>query len=465
MNRRIRLGLRARLSLFQGLVALVLSGGITAGVWLVSSHVLVDRNRAVATAHALAGAQSLDAGLGQRGAAPPAELLDRVSRPESVVLLLWHKGIWSTTSVDDLDSLHPKLAALVRSGSPRTTRLDVRGEEMLAVGVALPRAAGYYFELAPTEGVDGTVQVLGLTLAAGTIGVSLVAAALGWVAGHRALRPLAVVSRAAADAAAGRAHARLEAEDDPDLGELARSFNSTTDALQHRVQVDARFAADVSHELRTPLTTMLNSMEVIEAQHDQLPPRAAEAVDLLATELQRFHQLVIDLLEISRAEGGEPPRLEPTRLAEAVRVAADAAAGRPVTTVDPGAERVEAPLDRRRVERIVGNLVRNAEQHGGGCVEVHVSALPGSLEIRVDDAGPGIAPERRSRVLERFVSAAAGGERGSGLGLSIVQVHVRAHHGELRIEDRPGGGTRVVVRLPRRLHVDRQPRAASPVRS
>ncbi|HET7683758.1 MAG TPA: HAMP domain-containing sensor histidine kinase [Marmoricola sp.] len=452
-GRTVRLGLRARLALLQGLLALLICGAITAVVWAVSAHVLVDRHRAVVTARALSGAQALATGLEQPGAAAPRELLERVNRPDSVLLVLWHEGRWSTTSERDLHALQPTLASLVRSGSPRSARIDVLGEDMRVVGVALPHAAGYYFELAPTTDVDGTVRLLGLTFTAGTIAVALVAAALGWLAGNRALRPLAVFSRAAAAAAAGEPHARLDAEDDPDLGQLARSFNSTTEALRQRVQADARFAADVSHELRTPLTTMLNSMDVIEAQRDRLPERAREAAELLDAELQRFQQLVLDLLEISRAEGDQHPRLEPTAVAEAVRVAADAAAGRPVTRVEPDAEGVVLALDRRRIERIVGNLVRNADQHGGGCTAVHVVAEPESVKIVVDDAGPGIPPDRRERVLERFVSTATGPTGGSGLGLSIVQVHVRAHQGRLRLTERPGGGTRAVVTLPCRASV------------
>jgi signal transduction histidine kinase len=446
---RRRLGLRLRLSLLQGALALLICGGMATALWLVSSHVLLERNRAVATAHAASSAQALAGGLDQRGAAPPAQLLERISRPPGTLLVLWHKGVWSTTADHRLAGLHAPLADLARSAPPRTERIAVDGSEMRVVGVPLPKAAGYYFELSSTEDVDRALDILKFTLLGGSVAIALVAGALGWVAGNRALRPLAVVSEAAAAAVAGKPHARLDAEDDPDLGELARSFNSTTEALRQRVQADSRFAADVSHELRTPLTTMLNSMEVLAAQRDALPPRGQEAADLLDAELQRFQQLVLDLLEISKAENDQHPRLQPTRVADAVRMAADGAAGRPVTCVEPSAEKVQLDLDRPRVDRIIGNLVRNAELHGAGCTAVHVTARPDSVEIAVEDAGPGIPPERRTRVLERLVSTGSGPDGGSGLGLSIVQVHVRAHGGELRFEDRPGGGTRAVVTLPR----------------
>jgi signal transduction histidine kinase len=186
-------------------------------------------------------------------------------------------------------------------------------------------------------------------------------------------------------------------------------------------------------------------MEVIEAQRDRLPPRAAEAAELLSIELDRFHHLVLDLLEMSRAEDTETTSTEPLLVGAAVRRTADAAAGRSVTRVDRSAATTVLELDQRRLEGIVGNLVRNAEQHGAGCTEVQVARSDHQVTIVVDDAGPGIPDDHRGRVLERFFTTDGAG---SGLGLPIVEAHLRALRGSLTIEDRPGGGTRMVVSLP-----------------
>jgi len=205
----------------------------------------------------------------------------------------------------------------------------------------------------------------------------------------------------------------------------------------------------VSHELRTPLTTMLNSMQVIKNREQQLPASVREPVDLLSTELERFRQLVVDLLEISRHDAGDQVVGEDLCVADLVRRAADTAAGRPVTTVEAGAEQVTLRVDKRRLERVVANLVGNAETHGRGCTGVRVTSGPDVLRIVVEDAGPGVEEGRRDLVFERFSRGRVGPPTGVGLGLAIVQRHVAVHDGRVFVEERPEGGARFVVELPR----------------
>jgi signal transduction histidine kinase len=218
--------------------------------------------------------------------------------------------------------------------------------------------------------------------------------------------------------------------------------------LQHRVRADARFAGDVSHELRTPLTTMVNAMESLKHRRHLLPPAASEPLDLLDHELVRFRQLVIDLLEISRADSGDEEVREPVRIAELVRHAADAAAGRPVTSVSPAAEHLEVAADRRRLAQVVTNLVTNAELHGGGCTGVRVDTAGRDVQVTVDDAGPGVPVGNRERIFERFAREPGLEEGGFGLGLAIVARHVAWHRGTITVVDAPGGGARFVLRLP-----------------
>ena len=119
---------------------------------------------------------------------------------------------------------------------------------------------------------------------------------------------------------------------------MARSFNETVDQLRQRRLADARFAGDVSHELRTPLTTMLNSLQVIANRRSELPATVREALDLLTEDVERFRLLVVDLVEISRSDGGDRLNLETVRIGQAVGRAADTAAGREVARVEPSAE-------------------------------------------------------------------------------------------------------------------------------
>ncbi len=147
-----------------------------------------------------------------------------------------------------------------------------------------------------------------------SVGVSLLGAAaahharsaslLGVWASPARGAPLADAAQAAKAIAGGRLDTRLESTDDHDLGELSTSFNDMAAALQRRIERDARFASDVSHELRSPLMTLSASIEVLQARRDEMPERAATALDLLVADVARFQNLVEDLLEISRFDAG-----------------------------------------------------------------------------------------------------------------------------------------------------------------
>jgi two-component system, OmpR family, sensor histidine kinase MtrB len=345
--------------------------------------------------------------------------------------------------------LPPDLIQTALSGSTVHRRIEVSGQSVLAVGVPMGRPNEAYFEWHPLAALDNTLLKLKLTLIAAAIATALVGLAVGRLASTLALRPLAELTRVADAVARGKLDARLLAEKDRDLGGLARSFNQTASALERRVAADARFAGDVSHELRTPLMTMLNSMQLIQNHRAELPAAVREPVELLGDDLDRFRRLVIDLLEISRDDGGDRGSREIVRIADLVRAAADATAGREVTTVEPEAEGLTLQADKRRLERVIANLVENAEDHAGGCKGVGVEAGGLGVVITVDDAGPGIAVEDRTRIFERFGRGETSGRgRGVGLGLAIVARHVQWHHGTIQVTTRPGGGARFIVELP-----------------
>jgi signal transduction histidine kinase len=110
-----------------------------------------------------------------------------------------------------------------------------------------------------------------------------------------------------------------------------------------------------------------------------------------------------------------------------------------------------APIDRLRMERVLVNLLDNAEHHAGGATRVELSHVDGMILIVVEDRGPGVAPEERDRIFDRFwrgPAARQGSVKGTGLGLSLVAEHARAHGGWVHVEAAPGGGARFVVAIP-----------------
>ena len=443
-----RFGVRGRVTLGFGLLALGLSALLSVLAWTVVTRTMVSQTEQTALLETSLDRSEVETALATGVADLPA-VLEGVPGTDSAAVLAQVDGRWYATSPSlGPASLPTSLVSMVADGRGATQRIRVDGTLHLAVGLPLGDARGSYFEIYSLGEMQRTARALSLGLVAAAVVTVLIGLGVGRFASRLALRPLTELNRVAADVAAGQLSARLDADGDPDLEELAGSFNRTVEDLQRHVVADARFAVDVSHELRTPMTTMLNSMQVIQNRREQLPESVREPVDLLADELERFRALVVDLLEISRHDAGDQVVRETVRVGDLVRRAADAAAGRPVTTVDPAVATLTMEVDKRRLERVVANLVGNAETHGGGCTAVRVEPGARHLRIVVEDQGPGIVPERRSRVFERFARGGSNERTGVGLGLAIVQRHVALHEGQVLVEERPGGGARFVVELP-----------------
>lgn len=439
--------MRERVSIAFGLLALGLSTVLSVITWGAVSHYLVGERQAAALAQSELHRSLLTAGIVLQ-AQPVALLLEGLPTSGAVGAVAVVDGRWYGTShrVQPAD-LPSSLVAAAIAGETVTERIELGDGLYLVVGMPLAQSSDAFFEVYPMEETAQTLRMLSWALVATGAATTILGAVFGRVASRISLRPLNELTATAGIVAAGRLDARLPVGDDPDLTPLAVSFNRTVSDLQHRVIADARFAADVGHELRTPLTTMLNSVQVVKNRADQLPEGIREPLTLLEDELERFRTLVVDLLEVSRHDAGDQLVLAPAGIAALVRLAADGAAGRPVTRIDESAREVMLLVDRRRLERAVVNLVHNAESHGGGCVQVRVTVAGGQVEIDVDDAGRGIPVERRAIVFDRFVRGPGAGD-GVGLGLAIVRRHVADHGGEVRVVERPGGGARFVISLP-----------------
>jgi two-component system sensor histidine kinase MtrB len=451
------LGLRARVTVAFAFGALVLSAvlsGITYG--LVRSSLVVQREEsAVSQAY-------LNARLVRDGLRSPGGDLGRVlvslETPVSGGVVVRHGGRWFANSlVVGRDTLPTDVRRRVSDGRPARQRFRLGGRTWIAVGVPIPRVQAQFFEAFSLAEVDRTLGVLVYSLAGAALLTTLGGAAVGrWVSG-RVLRPLGVVSDAAAAIASGRLDTRLGPVADPDLAPLAESFNRMVDAVTERIERDARFASDVSHELRSPLTTLSASLDVLKARRDELPERARAALDLIDADLYRFQRLVEDLLEMSRVEAGlVDTQFDDVDLAVLVRHALERTTSTVPLEVDPALDGARVLGDKRRLERVVGNLVENAAAHGGGatCVRVErVDGPDGGVRLVVEDGGPGVPVDERTQVFDRFFRGSAAGRRGAGhgtgLGLALVADHVRVHGGQVWVEDGPDGvGSRFVVELP-----------------
>lgn len=446
------LRLRARVALGFGLLAMLTSLAMAGTLWLIAVHYVDGEREAAARAQATDNALLLETRL-RNGVEPSNEVLAhlRYTR-DTAALLVVGSRIYRNLSAAPL-TIPADIADAAPSGHTTTTHRTIDRLPFLVVTRPLSTRHGTYVELVPLTDLRDTVRRTWWLLLAVAVGTSAIGATTGWLASRRMLRPVQDINRAAAAIAHGDLSARLAPQGDPDLDAIAETFNRTAADLEGRVLADARFAGDVSHELRTPLTTMLNSLALVQNRRHLLPAEVTEPLDLLAEDLQRFRQLVVDLLDISRVdEGRDTVVREPVVVGELVRHAADTAAERPVTRIRPSARGVVMNLDKRRMERVLTNLVQNARCHGGGCREVVVRLADGAVRISVRDEGPGVPEDLRDRVFERFARDPVSAARptGSGLGLAIAERHVRLHGGRIWVQDAPGGGAEFTVELPLR---------------
>lgn len=454
-----RFGLRARILLTFGLGSLALSAFLAYATYtLTRSNVVSDRETSsVAKAYENARKLTLDLATNDDGV---ESSLKRLTLDHSLV---FSDGQWTKNSERFLPDELPEdvRQAIARGSEPRMIRQENNGELFLLVGIPLEDNRHTYFEYVPVDDVRSTLNSITVSLLiAGGVTTAL-GIILGSVAASRAVRPLTVASRAAKAIAGGRLDTRLQATDDPDLALITSSFNDMARALQTRVERDARFASDVSHELRSPLMTLSASVEVMQARRDEMPERARAALDLLVADVARFQGLVEDLLEISRFDAGAI-RLESEEFsaAEFVRQAiAVSIAPTTALTVDPLARNLILTGDRRRLARVIANLIDNGTSYGGGNLEISVFAAgqddpPTRVRIMVEDHGPGVTAEERDIIFERFARGAAAGRRsgseGAGLGLSLVDEHVKLHHGRVWVQDRRDGATGAcfIIELP-----------------
>ncbi len=446
-----RFPLRTRVMAWFGLVSLLVGGTLAFATWELSSGYMIKRRETNAIRQASGDAWLVETLL-RRDSGGLDDLLTGLSaEAESAVLVVGHDNRPRGGNIDPA-SLPDDFLEVVQGGTPAHQRIVRNGVPVLAIGLPMRDLSATYIEVAPLSELDRTFRFLSWILLAGTVTSGLAGALLGRWATTHALRPLRRFTDTAAKAAHGDLGVRLPPTRDPDLIPFATAFNDTAERLQRRVARDARFAGDVSHELRSPLTTMLNAMSVLKRRSGELPASTRAAVDLLDTDLHRFRRMVDDLLEISRGdEDTDRSTFELVDLAALVRVTADHHG-----PVPPGALDIDATpwvlADRIRLERVLANLLDNARRHGKGLVRLGVRHHDGNARIEVDDAGPGVPADAREHVFERFARGSPADrdatDSGAGLGLALVEQHVRRHEGRTWVEERPGGGARFVVELP-----------------
>ncbi len=245
-----------------------------------------------------------------------------------------------------------------------------------------------------------------------------------------------------------------------EVGELARAFDAMRAQLAQVDRQRRELIANVSHELRTPLAGLRARFENIADGVEMADP---DNVRSTLAEIERLSSVVDQLLDLSRIESGTSPlEVDEFEVATVLRHAADSARlRRPGLALDVLAtDGIICRGDEARVLQVVSNLLDNAARYSPDREAIELSArpTPSGIELAVSDHGPGIPPEERHRVFERFYRsdhARSSDGAGSGLGLSIARSIVELHQGSIEIQANEPAGCRVVVSLPNQPEVTR----------
>jgi two-component system sensor histidine kinase MtrB len=347
------------------------------------------------------------------------------------------------------------------------------GTPAVVVGspIVLPSDGNTYavYYVFPMSAEQRTLSLVQRSLLTSGALLLLLTAGIVLLVTRQVITPVRLVRRVAERIASGRLEERMHVHGEDDIARLATSFNQMTDALQQQIRqlvelsrVQRQFVSDVSHELRTPLTTVRMAGDVLHDSRGSFEPVAARAAELLQKELDRFENLLADLLEISRFDAGAAGlELSEVNLADVahrvVEHSASLARQRGVRLVVDAPAPCVAEVDERRIERVLRNLVSNAIDHSDTSrhdqVVVRVAGNAEAVAVTVRDYGVGLQPGQSAMVFNRFWRADPARARttgGTGLGLAISLEDAQLHGGWLQVWGAPEEGAQFRLTVPRR---------------
>lgn len=310
-----------------------------------------------------------------------------------------------------------------------------------------------YVFVTPFE-AERAVATIDRLLIPGVPAAVLLVAATAWLATDRALRPVERMRAQAAEFTANALDRRLSVPDSDDhISRLAVTFNDTLDRLAGAARRQRRFIADAAHELRSPIGGVRAILEVAAAHPDRAdhPAVVREAI----AEIRRLSRLADDLLLLARLEAAAPARATPVDLAALARAhVADRGRLRGMTVTCHARATAVVLGDPGQLDRLLTNLLDNAERHARHVVDVSVHVDDGDayLVLAVADDGAGVAPADRERIFQPFTrldDARTRDDGGTGLGLAISRDICVRHGGSLTVVDAALGGAGFVARLPR----------------
>ncbi len=269
------------------------------------------------------------------------------------------------------------------------------------------------------------------------------------------LIPVGQITEKAQKIAGGAYGIQIEIKHDDEIGELAKTINEMSLQINQNEKMQTEFISSLSHELRTPLTAITGWSETL-LDSDKLDPETRRGMRIISREAKRLTEMVVDLLDFTKIQDGRMTlnveladirgEFEDTVFMYGSRLSQD---GMVLNYMENEDDIPEITCDPKRLRQVMLNILDNAAKHGreGNRIDASIHLEGKQVAIRIRDYGPGIPEDEIPLVKKKFYKGSSKA-RGSGIGLAVSDEIVAMHGGTLDLENAPGGGTLVTVRLP-----------------
>lgn len=333
------------------------------------------------------------------------------------------------------------------------------GERIMAVSSPMIYSTGEVIGVlryvTSTRLVDGQILLVAVTSGMVLMMVLLVVMVSSNVYLRSIMTPVAEITEKAKRIATGSYGVQIKTPYRDEIGELADTINEMSSKIAQNEKMQGEFISQLSHELRTPLTVINGWSETLLAD-ENMDADTRQGMKIISSEAKRLTEMVMELLDFTRMQDGrvtlsvEPTDLrgefEDTVYMYGSRLAQD---GITLNYEDTDEDIPEIPCDPKRLRQVFLNILDNAAKHGGEGkrIDASITAEEDSVVVRIRDYGPGIPEDEIPLVKKKFYKGSSKA-RGTGIGLAVCDEIVEMHDGTLTLENAPGGGTLVTVRLP-----------------
>ncbi len=375
---------------------------------------------------------------------------------EEGVLIASSYGPWAGESPSTEEI---RMAMESRGTEHYVGRDPVTGERIIAVAspvfYANGEVVGVLRYVTSTRKMDMQIAIIGCICFLSLMGVlGVVLLSSGYYI-RSIMTPVAQITEKAKRIASGSYGAQIQTKYADEIGELADTINEMSNKISQNERMQAEFISQLSHELRTPLTVINGWSETLLAD-ENMDPDTRQGMKIISSEAKRLTEMVMDLLDFTRMQDGrmtlnvEPTDIrgefEDTIYLYTSRLSQD---GIRLHYEEAYEDIPEISCDPKRLRQVLLNILDNAAKHGGEGkrVEASIHYEEGYVVLRVRDHGPGIPEDEIPLVKKKFYKGSSKA-RGTGIGLAVCDEIVELHGGTLTLENAPGGGTLVTVRLP-----------------